>query len=504
MKYDVIIGLEIHTELKTKSKMFCSCLNEPHSEVANRNTCPICLGHPGTLPNPNRSAIESGLLLGLALNCQINKFSKFDRKNYYYPDLPKGYQISQYDLPLAFQGKLQINAERSIDITRIHLEEDTGKLSHGKSESLIDYNRAGAPLLEMVTEPVIANTHEAKKFCQRFQQILRYLNISDAEMEKGQMRCEANVSVQVPGSWEYRDGQILPTGESMLNAKVEVKNINSFKALEKAINFEVERQSRLIDNRERISAETRGWDDNINETVSQRKKESQADYRYFPEPDIPPLVISDEWLNHVKSLVIELPDVKVARLKLEYGFSEEDAEILANDPALANLTEEVVSELYAWVNAQGDDYARQELALAKTACNWIITELLKHLKINDHSVKDIKFTAENLAQLILLLYQNKINSSAGQIIFNQMYQVGGDPIHIMRDMNLEQNNDEDELRILTAKALEAYPTQVEEYRQGKTSLMQFFVGKVMAESKGKANPKYLPNIIDNLINGIDK
>lgn len=499
MNYDVIIGLEIHTEVKTASKMFCSCANR-FDDPANTNTCPICLGHPGTLPLPNKSAIEKCLLLGLALDCQINQNSKFDRKNYFYPDLPKGYQISQYDLPFCHHGKLAIGQDRHIDITRIHLEEDTGKLSHSSSYSAIDFNRAGAPLIELVTEPVLVNAAEAKHFCQHFQQTLRYLQISDADMEKGQMRCEANVSLQIPGSWLYEDGQIKATSDQQLNAKVEVKNINSFKALEKAINFEIDRQSKALDQKQHISPETRGWNDQTNTTVSQRVKETQADYRYFPEPDIPALIIDETWLTEIKNQVVELPQAKINRLSTEYGLSQNDAELLASDPKLSDFAEEVISELYEWINSSGDNSDRQKHALVKLAAAWLGTELFKHFKINSESIADIRFTAENLAELISLLYQDKINSSAAQIIFNQMYQVGGDPSQIMIDLNLEQLDNDEALSEIIRSVLAEHPEQSSAFKAGKTTLMNFLVGKVMAASGGKANPKSLPDLITKIIN----
>lgn len=499
MTYDVIIGLEIHTEVKTKSKMFCSCSNAGLLDLPNQNVCPICLGLPGSLPLPNSKAIEACVLLGLALNSEINSYSKFDRKNYFYPDLPKGYQISQYDLPLAQGGSLKLDTNRQIDITRIHLEEDTAKSSHVSGASFIDFNRAGAPLIELVTEPVIANAHEAKKFCQQFQMILRYLQISDAEMEKGQMRCEANVSVQIPNTWQYVEGTIMPIDDFQLNAKVEIKNINSFKALEKAINYEVQRQSELLAKSEHIKPETRGWNDVKNQTIAQRRKESSADYRYFPEPDIPPLVLTGDWLESIRHRVIELPFVKVQRLMDEYNFSLDDAETLAFDPALANFAEEVISELYAQINSDDDSAERQRNALVKTATGWLTTELLKHFKINNETVKNLRFKAIDLAKLVALVYNGKINSSAGQIIFNQMYQIGGDPEHIMRAMNLEQNDSESELKLIVKQILLDNPIQTKELKAGKSSLLQYIIGKTMAQTGGKANPKILPDIIEKVL-----
>src|SRR6056297_191879 len=312
MEYEAIIGLEIHAELKTKSKMFCRCDNSPEGKEPNTNVCPICLGHPGTLPYPNRQAIEWTILLGLGLKGKISQLSKFDRKNYFYPDLPKGYQISQYDLPFVYNAYLEVNGDK-IKITRIHLEEDTGKSRHpeGKNYSLMDYNRAGTPLIEMVTEPVIPDAQTAKKFCQTYQQILRYLDISDADMEKGQMRCEANVSVQEEEKWEYKGNCEIKAKKGYKHKpKVELKNINSFRALEKAIKYETERQIKALKEEEELCQETRGWNENRGESIRQRIKETSDDYRYFPEPDIPPLRINNKWIEEIKTHLIELPPEK--------------------------------------------------------------------------------------------------------------------------------------------------------------------------------------------------
>jgi aspartyl-tRNA(Asn)/glutamyl-tRNA(Gln) amidotransferase subunit B len=499
--FDIIIGLEIHTELKTKSKMFCSCNNNSEGLEPNTAVCPICMGHPGTLPIANKQAIEWTILTGLALNCQINKISKFDRKNYFYPDLPKGYQISQYDLPLAHDGYLDIDGEK-IAVTRIHLEEDTGKLIHpnGKNYSLVDYNRSSTPLMELVTEPVIKSGETAKKFCQTYQQILRYLKISDADMEKGQMRCEANISVQEKGKWEYKgDCKINPVGDYKLNPKVEVKNINSFKAIEKAINFEIKRQIKAIEDDEKLIQETRGWDENKAITFSQRTKETSADYRYFPEPDIPPLSIGDDWIEKIKSKLIELPPAKKIRFIQEYNFSNSDTDLLVSDHNIACFTEEVISELRAWIDTTGDDWERQKHKLAKIASNWLIHELFMHLKTDNKSIKDIKITPENFAELVALIYEDKINSSAGQKILETMYKKGGDPSNIMFDMGLEQVDDEAELEKNIKEVLDKNPDQAAQYKAGKDNVIQFLVGKVMAHTQGKANPKIANKILIKLL-----
>jgi len=499
-KYDIIIGLEIHTELKTKSKMFCGCNNDARQVPANTHVCPICLGHPGTLPVVNQQVLDWALLLALSLHCQINQTTKFDRKNYFYPDLPKGYQISQYDLPLAHHGWLEVVGQK-IAITRIHLEEDTGKLTHPRDQkfSLADYNRAGTPLIEMVTEPVIRDAHQAKKFCQKFQQILRYLNISNADMEKGEMRCEANVSLQAKDKWQYVDGQIKALDNYQLNPKVEVKNINSFYSLEKAIEFEIERQATALDKGEAIIAETRGWNDKEKTTVSQRVKETAADYRYFPEPDIPPLVITKAYLKKIQAQIKELPDAKKLRFIEQYGFSESEANLLVSDQYLAAFAENTISELQAWLEANNLDWASQQSQLIKLTSNWLSNELLKHLKMHNHKVKDIKITPENLAELICLVHQKKINFQAAQMIFNQMYQVGGDPSDIMQQMNLEQLDNDEELTALVKKIIADHPQQAQDYRNGKTALRKFFVGQAMALSQGKANPQKIADLLQQLL-----
>lgn len=499
-RYDIIIGLEIHAELKTASKMFCRCDNDSLGKAPNVNTCPVCLGHPGTLPVANRQAIEWTILVGLALNCQVNRYSKFDRKNYFYPDLPKGYQISQYDLPLVYGGFLEVDSQR-IEITRIHLEEDTGKLSHpaGQGHSLVDYNRAGTPLMEMVTEPVIRDAATAKKFCQNYQQILRYLDISNADMEKGEMRCEANVSLQEKGKWLYQDGQILPVGDYKLNPKVELKNINSFKAVEKAIEYEVARQRKAIEEGEPLVQETRGWNETKQATVRQRIKETSADYRYFPDPDLPPLELSDELIAQIRTGLVELPQAKKERFAIEYGLTPAEAEILTSDRPLANYTEQVISELHGWLETNGHDEA-QRGRLAKLTANWLTSELFKHLKTDGLSIKELHITPENFAELIVLLYGNKINSSAGQAILERMYQQGGDPSDIMRELGLEQLDDEGHLEEVAQEIIAKFPAQAEQYRSGKEALLQFFVGQAMAATKGKANPAMLQELFKKLLN----
>lgn len=505
MNYDVIIGLEIHAELKTKSKMFCECDNDAQNKKPNTTVCPICLAHPGTLPLPNKQAIEWTILIGLALNCKINELSKFDRKNYFYPDLPKGYQISQYDLPIAHDGFLEVDG-RPVLITRIHLEEDTGKLIHpaGKKHSLVDYNRAGTPLIELVTEPVIRDAATAKKFAQSYQQILRFLNISNADMEKGEMRCEANISLQEKGKWKYSNGQIMPIGDYKLNPKVELKNINSFKYMEKAVDYEIKRQIKALAGDGKLVQETRGWNNDKGITFSQRTKETSADYRYFPEPDIPPLKISQKWIDIIKAEMAELPAQKIKRFKEEYCFSDYEAEILATDKVLAGYAEKVISELRAWIDSTGDDWERQKHKLAKAAANWLINELFKNLKSNNLNIDDNKITPENFAEFICLVYQGKVNSSAAQTILAKMIKKGGDPSEIMADLGLEQLDDREALEKIIAEVIFKNQKQADEYKAGKTNVLQFLVGQVMAATRGKANPKLLIEILTEILKKTNK
>jgi len=501
MNYDIIIGLEIHAELKTKSKMFCTCNNDAEGKKPNICVCPICLGHPGTLPVPNKQAIDWTILIGLALNCKINKLSKFDRKNYFYPDLPKGYQISQYDLPFCYDGYLEIDGH-NIKITRIHLEEDTGKLSHpvssktsNKNYSLVDFNRAGTPLLEMVTEPIIKSALEAKKFCQTYQQILRYLKISDADMEKGQMRCEANISIQEKGKWKYNGNcEIKPIKGYELNPKIEIKNINSFKAVEKAIEYEIKRQTKALEEKEKLTQETRGWNENSGKTFQQRIKETSAEYRYFPEPDIPPIKINQKWIAKIKKSLVELPLAKKKRFREQYDFDANTTDILISDKNLADYTEQVISELRAWINSTGDNWERQKKKLAKATANWLTSELFKYFK-NSETIKNIKITPENFAELITLVYQEKINSSTGQKILKIMYEKGGDPTNIMADLGLEQIDDSAKLEKIINSILKKNKAQVEQYKKGKTNVLQFFVGQTMAKTNGKANPRVVIEIL---------
>lgn len=482
-KYTPVIGMEIHVELKTASKMFCDSKNGMGAETEpNVNICPVCTGQPGTLPVPNQKAIEFVQLAGLALNCNLRTQSKFDRKNYFYPDIPKGYQISQYDQPLCEQGKLEIG-EKTIGITRIHLEEDTGKLVHPKNAdySLVDFNRAGVPLMELVTEPDIETGVEARLFCQKLQQICRYLDISDADMEKGHMRCEANISL-------YKEGEAKLSG-----TKVEVKNINSFKFVEKAIDFEIKRQTEVLEKGEKVVQETRGWSEPKGETVSQRKKESAHDYRYFPEPDIPPLSFTAEYIENLRRSLPELPDQKEKRFMAEYGLSRENADVIISDKSLAEYFENVVSEIKEKMKC-GEIVADEEKCL-KLSANYITSELQKHLAKNGQNIKEVKISPENYAELIGFVADGKINSSAAQTVLAEMYQTGGDPSQIIEEKGLIQVSDEGVLDSIVSEVIEKNPKSVEDFKAGKQNALQFLMGQVMSASKGKANPQVVIELL---------
>ena len=505
MKYVPVIGMEIHVELKTASKMFCSCLNGYElADKPNQNICPVCMGHPGTLPNMNQQAVEWTILVGLALNCKIAKFTKFDRKNYFYPDLPKGYQVSQYDQPLTFDGHLKIDS-KTVDIIRIHLEEDTGKLIHDGPGTLVDLTRAGTPLIELVTAPCLESAQEAKEFCQVYQQILRYLEVSEADMEKGQMRCEANVSMQEVGRFVIDGHDINPLLDYKLNPKSELKNINSFRALEKAIEFEIVRQTKALENGEKLIQETRGWDENTQTTFSQRSKETAADYRYFPEPDLPPLIISDELINNLKATLPELPAAKLERFIAQYQFELDPAKVLVSDKNLASYAEQVISEMIEWISSNSDRSGEQVLhdegqKISKLISNWLVNRLLKHLNEEKISPQKSKITPNSFAELMTLIYDNKVNNLAAQQILEEMFKSGNDAKTIMTENNLGQMDDQAELEKIIDKILAENPKATADLKAGKENALKFLVGQAMRETKGTANPQIINDILQKKLN----
>jgi len=487
--YKPTIGMEIHVELKTKSKMFCSCPNETwklsstgnHDIEPNANTCEVCLGHPGTLPVPNEEAIKAVIKAGLALNCQIATKSKFDRKQYFYPDLPKGYQISQYDQPLCEHGHLELG-DKKIGITRIHLEEDTGKLTHAGEDSLVDYNRAGVPLMEMVSEPDITSGSEAKEFCQELQAIFRELEISDADMEKGQMRCEVNISISK--TEEY-------------GTKVEIKNLNSFRAVERAINYEIQRQTKALEAGEKIIQETRGWNENEQVTFAQRVKEGSADYRYFPEPDIPPLDFSQSSsidMEKIKDEMPELPTEKRQRFITQYGFALADAKIISATPILADYVENVISELKRWLDDTGEFegtaeeiWQTHQSKLIRLVSGWLLNKLVGLLTARKMIFEEHQISAENFAEFITMLFTAKVPARNANVLLERMLETGGDPSNILADEDLGAAG-ADEIDKIVESVINKNSEQVEEYKAGKEVVLKFLVGQVMKESKGKADP----------------
>jgi len=481
------IGLEIHAELKTNSKMFCSCKNDADEKKANSNVCPICMGHPGTLPVANKEAIRKVIKTGLALNCQINMKSKFDRKNYFYPDLPKGYQISQYDKPFCHDGYIEVPISedfsemnlKTIRITRVHLEEDTGRLMHpeGVDYSLVDYNRAGMPLMELVTEPDLESGLEVRRFAEELQLIFRYLGVSDADMEKGQMRVEVNIS--------------MGTGKK-LGTKVEIKNLNSFKVAEKAVNYEIERQSEILKKKGKVIQETRGWDDQKAETFSQRVKEEAHDYRYFPEPDLPPVITDAQVINSIQAEMPELPARKRKRFAQEYSIDPKSIEIFVDNRDLGEYFEKVVSEAEAGQNEDRFKY------LTKLTANYIITDLLG-LTGGQFVETKCKIDPENFAEFVTLIADGKITSKTGKDVLLEMFNTGADPSIIISDKGLGQVSDVAEIEGIINDAIAQNPKAVEDYKKGNKNALQFLAGQVMAKTRGRANPKIVQELLKRIL-----
>ncbi len=472
-KYEVIIGLEVHAQLKTKSKIFAPDGTE-FGQEPNTQTSPITLGMPGVLPVLNKEVVNMGILTGLALNCEIPERCKFDRKQYFYPDLPKGYQISQYDEPICVNGHLDIGGKR-IGITRAHLEEDAGKLVHagadglaGSSYSLVDLNRAGTPLLEIVSEPDMRSSAEARAYMEELRSIVRYIGVCDGNLEEGSMRCDANIS-------------IMPKGSKTFGTRAEIKNVNSFSALQRAIEYEIDRQIEIVEEGGEVVQETRLWDDNSKETRSMRGKEDAHDYRYFPEPDLKPLVISREWVKEIQDKMPELPAQKRARYQ-SLGLSEYDANVVVEQMELALFFDKVL-----------------ELgANAKTAVNFIMGEIAAYLKEEKLELRETKLTPENLAELISLIEKGTISNNIDKQIIIEMMQTGKAASKIVEEKGLSQISDEGAIKEIVQKVVDANPAQVEAYRNGKTNLLGFFVGQIMKETKGRANPK----TVNELLRGI--
>jgi aspartyl-tRNA(Asn)/glutamyl-tRNA(Gln) amidotransferase subunit B len=477
MKYEAIIGLEVHAELATNSKMYCSCpVVDSTRATPNSAVCPVCCGLPGVLPVVNEKAVEYAARVGLALECEIAPMSLFARKNYFYPDLPKGYQISQYEYPLCKNGRLTIytsQGEKVIRITRAHLEEDTGKLTHvdqdGSAYSLIDLNRAGVPLLEIVTEPDMRSVEEVRAYAQELRAILRYLGVNSGDMEKGVIRFEANVSVRPEGSQE-------------LNTRVEIKNLNSFRALERATAYQIEQQIAMMERGEPVRLETLGWDETNEVTFSQRSKEEAHDYRYFPEPDLPPLVVDAAWVEAIASTLPELPRAKAHRFIRSFGVAEAIAEQLIGELAVANYFEEVL---------------RADPALeAQMVGVWITGELFAWMNQSGETIETIKVTPASLAALLQDVKSARINANTAKSVLSEMLRSGRQADDIIRNQGLEQISDSQVIARLVRQTLETNPKELESYFNGKDTLSQWFFGQVMRAARGKANPQVVRDELD--------
>lgn len=475
MQYETVIGLEVHVELNTKSKIFCGCSTQ-FGAPPNQNTCPVCLGHPGVLPVLNKQAVEFAMKAAVALNCEIAEYTKFDRKNYFYPDLPKAYQISQYDQPIGKNGWLEIvvNGEvKRIGITRIHLEEDAGKLIHleGEDASLVDFNRVGVPLIEIVSEPDLRSPEEARAYLEKLRAIMLYTEVSDVRMEEGSLRCDANISLR-------------PVGEKELGTKVELKNLNSFSALERALAYEVLRQTDLLDEGEKIEQETRRWIEDRKETVSMRTKEEAHDYRYFPDPDLVGIHISREWVDQIRRSIPELPDQRRRRYVEEWAIPEYDAGVLTATKKSADFFEAAV--------ATGAD--------AKMISNWMMGELFGYLNKNNLEIDEIPMKPEHLARMVGMIGDGTISGKIAKTVFAEMLVSGKDPESIVKEKGLIQISDEGAIRPIIEKVISLNPQSVADYKAGKERAIGFLVGQVMKETKGKANPQLVNQLLVEMMN----
>ena len=470
-RYTTVIGLEVHSELHTNSKIFCGCKNE-FGGAPNSHCCPVCLGLPGSLPVLNKKVVEYAMKTGLALNCEISHFSKMDRKNYFYPDSPKAYQISQFDLPICKNGwlEIEINGEtKRIGITRIHIEEDAGKLLHadeGEDYSLADYNRTGVPLIEIVSEPDLRSPEEAKLYVEKLKSILEYTEVSDGKMQEGSLRCDANLS-------------LMPIESEKLGTRAEVKNMNSMKAIQKAMEFEEIRQAEVLDNGGSVIQETRRWDDGRGVTVSMRSKELAHDYRYFPEPDLVPILIEEDWIEAIRITLPELAEARMKRFVSEYEIPEYDARVLTLTKAMAEFYENCV----------------KEYTIPKTVSNWVMGDISRILKEKDMEIVDITFSAHQLASMLKMIEKGTISGSAAKTVLEKLFETGKDPEILVRDMGLEQISDESAITAIIRQVIIDNPKSIEDFKGGKDRAVGFLIGQTMKASKGKGNPGVINKLL---------
>jgi aspartyl-tRNA(Asn)/glutamyl-tRNA(Gln) amidotransferase subunit B len=482
MEYETVIGLEVHVQLRTQSKMFCSCRADYQTAPANTRVCPVCLGLPGTLPVINKKAVEFTIMTGLALGCEIPKLTKFDRKNYPYPDLMKGYQISQFDLPLALNGEMDITADgqdRTVRVERVHLEEDVSKLQHVSDEnddphSLVDVNRSGVPLMEVVSHPDMRTPEEARSYLTKLHSIIQYLGVSTANAQDGSFRCDANISLRPVGQKEY-------------GTKAEIKNMNSLRAVFMALNHEQERQKRVLDSGERVIQETRGWSEERSATYSQRSKEEAHDYRYFPEPDLPPLVIEDSWIEELRNNLPELATDRLARFTDQYGLPEYDARLLTNSKGMADYYEQA-TRLHATDSDNGQKFA-------KNVSNWILGDLSRLLNLEDRLIDESPVSPESLVELIDLVDKDTVSVSMAKTVLEEAFESGGSPAQIVQEKGYTQISDSSAVDEAVGQAIDANPQAVADYMGGKETAAKFLVGQVMKITKGQAKPDLVNELV---------
>ncbi|WP_256761253.1 Asp-tRNA(Asn)/Glu-tRNA(Gln) amidotransferase subunit GatB [Cohnella sp. WQ 127256] len=474
-KYETVVGLEVHVELHTKSKIFCGC-STSFGAPPNTHTCPVCLGHPGVLPVLNRQAVEYAMKAAMAINCEIAEWCKFDRKNYFYPDSPKAYQISQFDQPIGENGWIDIEVNgktKRIGITRLHLEEDAGKLTHidGGFGSLVDLNRVGTPLVEIVSEPDISSPEEAKAYLEKLRAIMQYCDVSDVKMEEGSLRCDANISIR-------------PFGQEKLGTRAELKNMNSFRGVQRGLEYEELRQADVLDGGGTVVQETRRWDENQGKTISMRSKEEAHDYRYFPDPDLVRLHIDAEWKSRVKASIPELPDARQARYIQQFGLSSYDAGVLTASMKLSDFFEESL----------------KHTSDAKASANWIMGELLGYLNANNLELEEVKITGQGLGEMIQLIEKGTISSKIAKTVFKGLVETGKSPQQIVEEQGLVQISDEGAILSIVDAIIAANPQSVEDFRNGKEKAIGFLVGQIMKETKGKANPGMVNKMLIERLN----